>query len=191
MYDSAMAETVFDIPGYKSFNEYVAENLEAFISLCTYDLEFDLLDTVNYPEFSEYIYQDIELYSLVAEWMCRVNNVSDQLARQTVYRSLHFAKFTLECIGQYDHTLALGEYAHELTKRGDVSVAMLHDVNTYFEKCEHTRGLLNAFADELDVTGEGKHFDLVAMTLGIMWHLGEESMYETYVDIATEQLRNQ
>lgn len=68
---------------------------------------------------------------------------------------------------------------------------MLYDVNAYFEKNKHARGLLNAFADELDVSDEGKHFDLVAKTLGIMWHLGEESMHNTYLDLVTQSLQDQ
>ena len=94
-----MSETLLEIPSYKTFDEYIAENLEAFIGLCTYDLDFDLLDIVNYSDISEYAYKEIELYALVAKWMCRISDVHDQPARQTVYRSMHFAKFTLECIG--------------------------------------------------------------------------------------------
>ncbi len=154
----------------------VTNNLTELIELGTYSIDLDLLDSVSGFADSP---TTLEMCWDYAEIIGSILNVKSQDSIASIYRSFNLAYTILELVSSKDFSIDVVSYVQQKEAEDDLRSAVYLDIISYFRKRPYLSGFMNSFADELDMSGQGKDYDLVAVTFGLCCKLAEESVNET------------
>jgi hypothetical protein len=113
----------------------------------------------------------------------------DATARQSAYRAYVFAYASTQMVTAYNFELKIADYIQLAKSTDNPQATVLNDAEKYLAGRPMVSGYIDAFADELDVSGSGKWYKLVRSISGGIFKLAEVNMFDTYLDQRVADLK--
>lgn len=171
-----------EIPPYTPLETSVTDNLESAIELLTKETDIDRIDLD--PRFSRSPVH-IEMLLGAFQGITQTLGYSETEAWQTAYRACLFSFTVAELVGTYDFQLGLpvptGQYE-------DLFDQMWADGLGYIQPRPAISGLIDAFMDEIDLSGTERFASLGRIVAANTFLVIENDMHETYLQAASTAL---